>query len=208
MWARIYHFLKGPNPLNPSLWQGRLEHMVFRRLEMRDIPQCLELYKANEPNRFPKGGIEKYEISLRDPDAYFLVLQRESRIIASGGLQYWGRPNMGVLYFGLVQPDYHRKGIGTALLLARLALFSPKQSAYSIFIFAVDKSIGFYRRFGFRKFHPWEDDHGKKHPSGHLIFTSYEIQKCRNLLNKHEIFIPEDEDQIPFRTAIKESSIR
>ena len=91
------------------------------------------------------------------------------------------------------------------MLLARLALLKPNRSRYHVFIFAVEKSIAFYRRFGFREFQGWQDAHGDTHPSGHLLITSYEIRRCRVMLQDHGIVLPEDEDQIPLRTDVVQS---
>jgi N-acetylglutamate synthase-like GNAT family acetyltransferase len=97
-------------------------------------------------------AVQQYAESLREQSSYFLVAESEGQIIASGGLSYWMRKDIAVLSFGLVRPSHQGKGIGTALLLARLALLNPKCFAYQVFIFAVDKSFDFYRRFGFRTF--------------------------------------------------------
>jgi predicted N-acetyltransferase YhbS len=199
MFTRLYHFCKGPNPLHPSVCDGHLSPVIFRRFAITDMPQCLELYALNEPERFPKGVSEQYEKCLTEQTSYFLVAEIEGQIVASGGLSYWTRRDFAVLCFGLVRPSHQGKGIGTALLLARLALLNPKHFEYHVFIFAVEKSFGFYWRFGFRSFQPWQDLHSDKHPSGHLLITSSEIRKCRQMLQAHGVGLPQDQDQIPTR---------
>jgi predicted N-acetyltransferase YhbS len=99
----------------------------------------------------------------------------------------------------LVHPRQQGKGIGTALFLARLALLAPNESNYHVLIFAVEQSIGFYRRFGFRDVQAWKDSKGVDRPSGHLLITASEIRRCRSLLKAQNISVPPDEDQIPFR---------
>jgi hypothetical protein len=83
--------------------------------------------------------------------------------------------------------------------LARLALLKPRDFRYHVFIYAVEKSIGFYRRFGFTNHPEWQDEQGVKHPSGHLILTPAEIYRCRKLLKKHNVALPEAEYEIPFQ---------
>jgi N-acetylglutamate synthase-like GNAT family acetyltransferase len=199
MFSRISHFLKGPNPLHPSVWTDRLSPLTFRRFAPQDLPQCLKLYALNEPERFPEGMVRQYEKSLITSSSYFLVAENDTHIMASGGMSYFVRENTVVLCYGLVHPSHQGRGIGTALLLARLALLNPERSSYDVFIFALEKSFAFYRRFGFRDFQPWKDVHGDLHPSGCLLVTSPEIRKCRQLLSDHGITVPQDEDQIPFR---------
>lgn len=197
--SRVYHYLKGPHPLHPDVLDNHLTPMIFRRYRPEDLAQCIELYAANEPGRFPTGVIELYRRCLSDQTSYFLVLERDNQIVASGGLSFFMRPDVAVLSFGLVHPEYQGSGIGTALLLARLALLPTHRYAYVVFIFAVEKSVGFYRRFGFRQFRPWVDQHGQKHPSAVLAFSSREIGRCRKLLAERGISFPQDHDMIPLR---------
>jgi predicted N-acetyltransferase YhbS len=200
MLSRIYHFLKGPSPLRPSLWDGHLSPVTFRRFTCEDLLQCLELYALNEPGRFPRGVAQQYEASLVQGSSYYLVAEDDGRVIASGGLSYYTRQDVAVLCFGLVHPSQQRRGIGTALLLARLSLLKPSRPEYHVLVFAVEDSFGFYRRFGFRDFQAWRDPQGDMRPSGHLLLTSRETRRCRALLKDHRITVPEDEAQIPVRT--------
>lgn len=199
MFYRLHHFLKGPNPLHPNVWEGRLKPLTFRRLQVADIPHCLELHALNATDRFPKGGSAEYEACLMEQSAYFLVAEKDGQIVATGGLSYWMREDISVLCYGLVNPRHQGQGIGTALLLARLALLRPPDFSQRVFIFAVEKSIAFYRRFGFGKFKDWQDKQGKLHPSGQLSITRTEIRQCRALLRAHGIAYPPDQDQVPIR---------
>ena len=170
--------------------------MTFRRFQPADLPQCLLLHTLNEPGRFPE--LERpYEMCLREQRSYTLVAEHEGRIVASGSMQYVLRKNIATLSFGLVHPEFQGKGIGTALVLARLALLKPSQPYYRVLIFSVVRSIGFYRRFGFVRFRPWKDKHGHEHPSGAVEFTSRDIRRCRKLLVAHGISFPPDEDLVP-----------
>ncbi len=165
--------------------------MTFRPFAVPDLSACLELYKLNEPDRFPEGVISQYEKSLTDPTGCFLIAESDGEIVASGGLSMMP-DGFVVLCFGLVRPSHQGKGIGAALLLARLALLPPTGCDYHILIFAVEKSIGYYRRFGFSPFITWHDPQGASQPSGHLELSSSEILKCRALLNDHGIVVPTD----------------
>ena len=201
---RVGPFFKGPNPLHPGVWEGRLRPMTFRRFDIADLPQCLEIYKLNEPDRFPKGVISQYEDCLRGGRTYTLVAEHEGRIVATGGINYFLKPRVAILSFGLARPDHQGKGIGTALLFARLAMLSDKEPVYHVFIFAVEKSFAFYQRFGFLPAADWRDESGAAHPSGHLIITLAEAQRCRKLLADHGISVPHDEDQVPMQKKKEE----
>lgn len=198
--SRFYHNLKGAHPLHPDVLRTRLKSLTFRRYEPADLDQCLALYTANELGRFPEGVQDQYRTSLTRQSSYFLVLEQEGRIIGTGGIALFGRPDVAVLCFGLVDPKHHGEGIGTALVLTRLALL-PGKFTYMVFIAAVEKSVGFYRRFGFRAFTPWKDKHGDMQPSGVLAFSPSEIVRCRKLLAQHGVCYPADQDKIPLRTS-------
>lgn len=199
MLARFHELLSGRSPLHGSDSAGRLSPMAFRRFNSNDLPHCLQLYALNETGRFPIGVINEYEQSLCNGESYHLVAEEEDRIVASGGVSYYAREDIAVLHFGLVHPRCQGKGIGTALLLARLSLLKPNRASYQVLIFAVQASIGFYRRFGFNEFQPWRDAQGNTHPSGHLLLTARDIDRCRTRLKQHGVEVPDDEDQIPFR---------
>jgi len=183
--SRVLHYLKGPNPLHPDVVSGRLSPITFRRFVPGDLEQCLELYRLNEPGRFPGGYIETYKQSLLGGRSYYLVAERNGVIVASGGMNYSTRADMAVFCFGLVHPERQGHGLGTALLLSRLALLKTDGYGKHVFILALAKSISFYRRFGFGDFQPWQDPEGRTHPSGHLYCTSSEVRQCRRLLKRH-----------------------
>ena len=92
-----------------------------------------------------------------------------------------------------------RVGVGRGL--ARLALLKTQEPYYRVLIFAVEKSIGYYRRMGFMAFQPWKDKEGKEHPSGVLEFSSRDV-RCRKLLAAHGITFPEDEEDVPMHQAV------
>jgi N-acetylglutamate synthase-like GNAT family acetyltransferase len=198
--------MEGPNPLHPAVWEGRLSPITFRRLQESDIPACLEIYKLNEPGRFPEGVIAKYEQCLRDQSSYFMVAEKNGRVVATGGISYFQKPHLVMLCFGLIRPENQRAGIGAASLLARLALLKQDQPAYRVLICAVTKSFGYYQRFGFQLFGTWPDHQGKDHPLGALTVTYEEVQQCRKLLTDHGISFPQDEDQVPLRTLADEAA--
>src|SRR5215510_3291806 len=109
--SSIYHFLRGPNPLDPGAWRGHLSPGIFRGFTLQDLPQCLELYALNEPGRFPPNGRKYYEAHLRKQAAYYLVAEADGQLVACGGISYYMQPNVAVLSYGLVRPSHHGQGI-------------------------------------------------------------------------------------------------
>lgn len=146
--TRLYHRLRGPNPLHPSVWEGRLRPITFRRYEPRDLDRCLEIYALNQPGRFPEGVESDYKSSLEEQRTYFLVGEKNDQVVATGGMYYFNREGIAVLCYGLVHPEHQGLGIGAALALTRLALLTPLLPSHQVMIFAVEKSFDYYRRFG------------------------------------------------------------
>src|SRR5262249_41155293 len=166
--------------LKPAAWRGRLRPMAFRRFVPSDLATCREIYRLNEPGRFPEGVFEKYSKLLFEQKVCVLVVETDEGIVATGGIYCHAEAeNQACLCYGLIHPKHHGKGIGTALVLVRLALLNPKRPFYFVGISAVRKSIDFYYRFGFVNHRPWNDEHGKEHPSAYLFVTSREIRKIR-----------------------------
>jgi len=180
--------------------------MPFRRYQPADLQQCLEIYELNRPGRFPDKMEPSYARVLEEQTSYTLVAERDGRIVATGGIEYWGRKNVSTLSFGLVHPAFQGKGIGAALVLSRLALLNTYAPIHHVFIFAVRKSFGYYRRLGFRPFNPWKDVDGNEHPSGLLVVLQRDVLNCRKLLAAHQISFPPGEDNVPLQEHSKPTS--
>jgi ribosomal protein S18 acetylase RimI-like enzyme len=198
LFARIYGFLQRPPPgWRKSPFQRRLMPVKLRPYTPADLPRLLEIYKLNELNRFPADGLRHYEKSLTDGSAYYLVAEKDGRVVASGGMQYYLQSDIAYLCFGLVHPDCQGKGLGTTLLLARLSLLNQTFLRMNVFISAVKSSITFYQRFGFKNTGTWADEYGATHPQGHLILSVSEIRHCGKLLRENGITCPSDSGKIP-----------
>ena len=183
------HFFKGPNLFHPKVWKGRLQPTNFRLLVPADIPQCLEIYELNRPGRFPDGVEAQYRPLLGTGKNCTLVAERDGRIVATGGIEKFVRHDVVFLSFGLVHPASQGCGLGIALTMARLALLEPTPDNYHVFIAAVQKSIDYYGRLGFRVIGAWPDAQGETHPFAHLLVSAKDIHGCGKLLKQHARFL-------------------
>jgi GNAT superfamily N-acetyltransferase len=128
--------------------------VTLRAFESRDRAMCLAIYKDNEQDRFPADFVVYFEFCLDCEDFLKLVLCINDVPVAIGAVSYRNRlgPANAWLAFGMVSPPYQGKGLGSALLLARLSLLPKPIYSVRLFITNVGASQAFYARFGFRPY--------------------------------------------------------
>ena len=116
-----------------------------------DFDACVELYRLNEPNRFPADGLPIFEKSLNEDNVLRLVVEEhgEVRGCAAIHIQTANYMHFAMLSYGLVDPRWHGKGFGSVLLLARLACLPLDIEHVSLI--AVPSSKSFYESYGFRE---------------------------------------------------------
>jgi len=133
-----------PKPLPPDT-SLRVYHSADREC-------CLAIYSENEPGHFPPGFSDVFEQTLDRPDYLKLVLNVQGRLAAVGAIGLFPRM-IGLqnvwLAFGMVRPDVHGQGLGTALLLARLAALPEPKLPMKVLLSNVARSESFLERFGF-----------------------------------------------------------
>jgi len=136
---------------DPTPAAGRPPPIMFRALEPADLAACRDIYRSNEPGRFPPGFLPELEKAIALPDCHFIVGCLGDQIVGFGGI---GIPRVATfssisLLFGLVHPEWHRKGIGSALLLARLSMLPAPAPFRRLTLSTVQESWAYYARFGF-----------------------------------------------------------
>jgi GNAT superfamily N-acetyltransferase len=135
-------------PLPPSTLAPGIRLRVYAP---EDFDACVRIYVENEPGRLPRGYQRDFEQFLAHAGYLKLVLTLEDRPVAIGGIGLFPGlfATLAWLVFGLVHPGHHRRGLGTTLLLARLASLPEPSKATKIFLSGLPASEGFFRRFGF-----------------------------------------------------------
>jgi GNAT superfamily N-acetyltransferase len=117
-------------------------------------------------------------------------IEAEDRVIATGGIHYMDYYyHSAFLCYGLVHPQHQGVGIGTALLLTRLALLNDQRHWYIVTLFPVKGSIGFYRRFGFRQWISSMESEARQRGASLLILSS-EIRRIRKILVENGVTFP------------------
>lgn len=128
--------------------------ITLREYIPADRDACVALYSLNEVGRFPPGFLPQFEQTLDRADYLKLVLCSGSQVVATGAI---GRfPGMlGLLpqvwlVFGMMHPQFHRLGLGTVLMLARVAALPEPLESTKLLLSNVATSESFVSRFGFQ----------------------------------------------------------
>ncbi len=134
-------------PAMPTLPAGTR----MRRLEVDDHARCVEIYRANEPGRFPPGFEPELQSSLTRSDYLWVALCVEDQLMAFGGITRMPsfRVDHAWLIFGMVDPARHGHGLGSWLLLARLCALPPPIKPVKVMMSNVASTQAFFERFGF-----------------------------------------------------------
>jgi len=143
--------LRGRTPILALPAWRRPHPCVIRLLKPEDIEACEGIYRRNE-ERFPPDMFDRFAQSLRGRDALFLVaeVERQVRGLGAVSMRRTDRSEGAILSWGMIDPSFQRRGYGTALLRARLAMLPLARRAWIVTITTAGGSESFYERFGFK----------------------------------------------------------
>src|SRR5579862_2628106 len=153
--------------LEAQLYPPLTTKILFRVYEPRDFDACLAIYRKNESGRFPAGHMATFTKYLEDGLKTFIVAEYKSKVVGYGGINLLA-PNIAVLCYGIVTPEFQGQRIGSSLVFLRLAQVPAAPGGTFFLIFAVDASMPIYQCFGFQEKAKWEAEDGTAHPLGLL----------------------------------------
>jgi GNAT superfamily N-acetyltransferase len=155
---------------------------TLRRWKLEDATACLDIYRLNAPGRFPDEIEQDFESRLKTDDQSMLVVEFDGVVIACGAQSQ--TESQAWLSYGLIHPEFQNQGIGRLLLLSRLARFDVPPTI-CVMIGAVEASIGYYERFGFKRFALWHSENGEGHPLAGAFLASEHPSKILEFLRLH-----------------------
>ena len=166
-----------------------LPKCLFRLYTAADFESCAEIYRLNEPGRFPDGYYDHFSHWLRNSRSLVLVCEVDGDIRGFGGISMLRTPrDTAALAYGMIHPTYHKLGYGTALLLARLSILPEPDEAWYVSMTTVSASESFYSRFGFEG-SEWLEEAGIKMVNYNTFLNAADWQKCRGELSGAEISV-------------------
>jgi GNAT superfamily N-acetyltransferase len=109
-----------------------LPTVSIRPFKQADLEICCDIYKLNAPGLFPEGYYDIFRGAITSPNTLFLVVENEGTVLGLAGisLSLLETYQEAKLSYGMIHPDAHRKGIGTALLLARISALPEPDKPY------------------------------------------------------------------------------
>jgi ribosomal protein S18 acetylase RimI-like enzyme len=172
--------------------ESYIRPLHFRLYTAADFDACVALYASNEPDHVPKGYRPDFEQWLTDGEALILIAESDSVPVACGGIAYQHSPAVAALTFGIVDAQHHRRGFGTTLLMARLALLNPDPDGCTVGMEVTSTSFSFYRRFGFQGYDVSSDERGSCFGQFSRTITPTDVAQCRRLLAQAGATLPSD----------------
>ncbi len=151
LFSDLRALLSGPPPLRMITPKALPPGITLRQFRAEDRSACLAIYAENEPGRFPRGFIGEFGDFLDRPDYLRLVLSQGESVVAVGGVGLipFFRWHHAWLVFGMVTRRLHGKGLGTALLLARICAIPEPRRPIKLIMANVAGAQDYYARFGF-----------------------------------------------------------
>lgn len=113
-----------------------------------DLKDCMEIFRANQPQFFAPHEAEEFRKDLESGIEYF-VFMRHHKIVGCGGVIKNEERKIGALCWGMVHPSHHRQGYGKALALYRINTLKADSRIKEIRLDTSQKTRHFYARMGF-----------------------------------------------------------
>jgi GNAT superfamily N-acetyltransferase len=178
--------LFAPTAIHRQLYPGPEGSLRLRQYGEADRDGVVRIYRANAPGRFPAGHQPEFERYIDGAPQSLFVAELKGRegVVACGGVMAVSDV-VHTLCYGMVSPEHQGRGIGSTLALARLVFATRKAGTHFSFIFAVPRSIGFYRRFGYREAATkWRGPDGGDNPIAMLSYTSAVASSIERILGR------------------------
>jgi ribosomal-protein-alanine N-acetyltransferase len=114
-----------------------------------DKSDVIELVRENTPRYFAEGEVEDLGNYLDKEREDYFVLEKDGRIIASGGVNYFLEEKMAKISWGVVSPNFHGRNVGTELVNYRLDLLRNTPGVEDVVVRTTQLVYKFYEKMGF-----------------------------------------------------------
>jgi len=160
----------------------------IREYQPDDLDACLEVYRSNTPDFLSPAGLDNFTEFLQLGTSYYLVIEQDGDIIGCGGLELVGDSDAATLVYGMIHGEYHRRGFGTTLLAARIALLEVEDRPVDLWARMSTSSMPFYGQYGFA-FQPARNGRSRDEANLWLSVDGQDILDARDALEERSIRI-------------------
>lgn len=124
--------------------------MNLRPYTAADRAVCLDIFDRNCPRYFADEERGNFEDYLNDPHGPYFVLENEAGEALGCGGYALEASGAASLVWGMIRPEWQRKGLGRYLALYRLREISRHGGVQLVRMDTTQESVGFYEKLGFR----------------------------------------------------------
>lgn len=122
--------------------------MIIRHYDHRDKDRLITLFRLNTPEYFSpieEAGLHTHLDT--QSDTHF-VAETEGHIVGTGGFLIIEDGRTAIICWDFVHPEYHGRGVGTALMDHRIGLIRQIPGVDTLFVRTSQLVYPFYARFG------------------------------------------------------------
>jgi Acetyltransferases len=124
------------------------EQLKIRPYRPGDKPTLLTVFKRNVPDYFAETEVDELEKYLEHEIEQYFVVEIGDEIVGAGGINV-DNHTIGKISWDFINPKYHGKGIGAALLNHRIALLKSTKGIEQIRVRTSQLAYRFYEKNGF-----------------------------------------------------------
>ncbi len=135
------------------------EPYTLRPYGATDHDAVREIFQSNTPQFFALSELDEFTAFLRAPQSELVVATSADGAVVGFGAAYCRSAIEGGLAWGMVHRRWHRKGVGRALLEARIARLWAQEMT-QIRVHTSQHSAGFFRQAGFAEIAVTSDGFG------------------------------------------------
>lgn len=125
--------------------------MSIRKYAQSDKDRCLEIFRKNIGHSFTEEEFPFFEHWLENHHEYpYYVVELEGVVVACGGIYFDIRYQKAGLAWGMVHPDFQKRGIGRLFTQYRIEQITEQYPGAICFIETTQHAAGFYIKMGFQ----------------------------------------------------------
>ncbi|MES2678939.1 MAG: GNAT family N-acetyltransferase [Bacteroidota bacterium] len=125
------------------------ENVLIREYKKEDQPLVLNLLRLNTPAYFAPGEEKDFAHYLEQELEFYYVIEVNKIVVGCGGINFSGDLCTGKISWDILHPEFHGRGLGTALLQHRLQKLKAFKDLRRIVVRTSQLAYRFYEKSGF-----------------------------------------------------------